>query len=269
MNEGATNNPAEIELVEVSKRFGAASEPAVDRLSLSVGAGEFLVLLGESGCGKTTTLKMINRLLEPSSGEIRISGADILQEDPVLLRRRIGYVVQGIGLFPHLTVGENVGIVPTLMGWEQNKIRRRVDELLELMGLTPAEFIDRDTAELSGGQQQRVGVARALAGRPRIMLMDEPFGALDPLTRDKLQFEFKQLQRQLKLTVVMVTHDMMEAVLLADRIAVMRDGRLVEVGEPAALMRAAQEDYTDALLSAPKEQAEQLSRLMHGGGSDE
>jgi len=264
MDRDANARQAKIELVAVTKSFPESDKPAVNSLDLQVRTGEFLVLLGESGCGKTTTLKMINRLLEPTSGEIKISGWNILNEDPVMLRRRIGYVVQGIGLFPHMTVGENVGIVPALMGWEKIKIAARTEELLELMGLPPAEFVDRVPAELSGGQQQRVGVARALAAEPNIMLMDEPFGALDPLTRDNLQAEFKQIQKRLELTVVMVTHDMMEAVLLADRIAVMRDGTILEIGEPAQLMRNATEEYTSALLSAPKEQARQLAKLMDG-----
>lgn len=254
-----------IALRHVSKAFGNAVPPAVDDLSMSVGSGEFTVLLGESGSGKTTTLKMINRLVEPSSGTILVAGRDISMVDAPELRRGIGYVFQGIGLFPHLTVAENVATVPRLLKWEPHRTAVRVDELLEMVGLSPGDFRDRSPAELSGGQQQRVGVARALAARPPVMLMDEPFGALDPLTRSALQSEFKQLQRRLAFTVVMVTHDMTEALLLGDRIIVMHKGAIVQTGTPHALLSSPANSYVATLMSAPKRQAEFLEELSRPG----
>jgi osmoprotectant transport system ATP-binding protein len=208
-----------IELRALTRRYGGT--PVVDGLSLTVERGELLVLLGGSGSGKTTTLKMVNRLVSPSSGSVLIDGRDTAGLPGHELRRSIGYCFQQIGLFPHLTVGENVAITPSLLGWGADEIRERVDELLAQIELPPEEFRDRMPDALSGGQQQRVGLARALAARPLVMLLDEPFGALDPLTRDRLQQEFQRIRRELSLTAIFVTHDMVEALLLGDRIAVL------------------------------------------------
>lgn len=218
-----------IRLKNISKVFPNGAK-AVRNLSLDIAEGETLVLLGSSGCGKTTTLKMINRLLEPTSGDIEVDGRSILDHDPVELRRSIGYVFQGIGLFPHITIGENVEIVVRLLGWPAAKRRRRALELLELVGLDPADYANRMPDELSGGQQQRVGVARALAADPTYLLMDEPFGALDALTRDSLQQELLALKRKLPKTIVFVTHDIFEALTLGDRIAILHGGELQQVG---------------------------------------
>ncbi len=205
---------------------------------------------------------MINRLIERSSGEILVNGTEVESVDPVELRRGIGYVFQGIGLFPHLSVRANVGMTPQLLGWPRREIDDRVNELLEMVGLPPDEYCGRMPRELSGGQRQRVGVARALAARPSVMLMDEPFGALDPITRDALQTELKRLQRTLNLTVIMVTHDMTEALLLADRIAVMNLGRLEQVGTAHELLTQPATDYVAALTESPKQKADQIEALM-------
>ena len=227
---------AVIQLESVSKRF-PDGHLAVDALSLEIPAGTLCVLVGPSGCGKTTTMKMINRLVEPTSGRILIDGEDILALDPVLLRRRIGYVIQQVGLFPHQTVADNVATVPRLLGWDRSRIKARANELLELVGLDPGRFAQRYPAQLSGGQRQRVGVARALAADPNILLMDEPFGAIDPITRDRLQTEFLRLQAELHKTIVFVTHDVDEAVKLGDRIAVLADGGvLAQYGTPAEVL---------------------------------
>jgi osmoprotectant transport system ATP-binding protein len=225
-------------LAEVSKRFEDGTV-AVDRLDLEVAAGEICVLVGPSGSGKTTTMRMINRLIEPTSGRIYLDGEDVTRVHPVELRRRIGYVIQNVGLFPHLTVADNIGAVPKLLGWDKGRIRRRTAELLELVGLDPDRHARRYPAGLSGGQRQRAGVARALAADPPVLLMDEPFGAIDPITRNRLQAEFLRLQRDLDKTVVFVTHDIEEAVRIGDRIAVLADGgRLEQYDTPAQLLGA-------------------------------
>jgi osmoprotectant transport system ATP-binding protein len=251
-----------ISLEQVSKSYDNEATWAVRDVTLEVASGELVVLLGESGCGKTTTLKLINRLIEMSSGAIAIDNLDILQTDPVTLRRNIGYVFQEIGLFPHMTIAENVGIVPRLLGWSQTDTSERVDELMQLVGLSSAEYGSRFPRELSGGQKQRVGVARALAARPKLLLMDEPFGALDPITRAELTDEFHKLQRDLKLTVVMVTHDMTEALTLADRIAVMKQGRILAIGTPRELLAGGHVPYVEKLLDTPRRQAERLAAVI-------
>jgi osmoprotectant transport system ATP-binding protein len=251
---------AAIELDAVSKRYGDAV--AVDRLSLRVEAGELLALVGGSGSGKTTTLKMVNRLIEPDAGTIRIGGRDARSEPAPLLRRRIGYCFQQIGLFPHLSVAENVAVTPQLLGWTAERIRARVDELLALVELEPAAYRERVPAELSGGQQQRVGLARALAARPEVLLMDEPFGALDPLTRDTLQERFQEIRRALGVTTLFVTHDLGEALALGDRIAVLDRGVLVQVGTPAELLRAPATEGVAHLVASPRRHAERVDALL-------
>jgi osmoprotectant transport system ATP-binding protein len=225
-----------IELRQVSKVFPGSRRYAVDRLTLAVPTGCTCVLIGPSGCGKTTTVRMINRLIEPSAGQILVEGEDVMKVDVVRLRRRIGYVIQQVGLFPHMTIAENVATVPRLLGWPKRKIRERVAEMLALVGLEPAEFLDRAPRQLSGGQRQRVGVARALAADPPVMLMDEPFGAVDPVVRGRLQAEFLDILRRLKKTVVFVTHDIDEAIRMGDLIAVMNEGLLVQFDRPDRLL---------------------------------
>jgi osmoprotectant transport system ATP-binding protein len=249
-----------IDTVGLTKRY--ANVVAVDDLSLHVSEGELLVLLGGSGSGKTTTLKMVNRLIEPSAGRVTIDGQDTGALDAHELRRRVGYVFQRIGLFPHMTVAENVAVTLTLLGWDRMRIRNRVHELLELVELAPSVVRDRWPAELSGGQQQRVGVARALAASPLVMLLDEPFGALDPLTRDRLQQSFLRIRRQLKLTAIFVTHDMVEALLMGDRIAVMNEGRLIQVGTPRELLRFPADEYVRQLMETPTRQARVVETLL-------
>jgi osmoprotectant transport system ATP-binding protein len=216
-----------IRLESVTKRFGSG-EVAVDNLSLEVPAGELCVLVGPSGCGKTTTMKMINRLIEPTSGRIFLGDEEVTHVPVVQLRRRIGYVIQQVGLFPHQTVAQNVATVPRMLGWDRHRVQARVNELLELVGLSPNDHAKRYPHQLSGGQRQRVGVARALAADPPVLLMDEPFGAIDPITRDRLQGEFLRLQAELKKTIVFVTHDIEEAVRMGDRIAILRAGGMLE-----------------------------------------
>lgn len=248
----------------VTKSFGALR--AVDDLSLDIAQGEFVAIVGGSGSGKTTLLRLANRLIEADGGAITIDGEDVTNADPVALRRRIGYVFQSGGLFPHLSVADNIGITPKLLGASAADIATRVDELLELVQLDRAAHRDRLPEALSGGQRQRVGVARALAAKPRIVLMDEPFGALDPLTRDALGDDYRSLHRKLGLTTVMITHDMTEAILLADRIAVMRSGRLLAQGTPNELTKS-DDAYVLELLRTPRRQVERLNALLPQSGA--
>ncbi|MGQ7263715.1 ABC transporter ATP-binding protein [Vreelandella sp. V005] len=235
-----------IELSHVSKRFD--EETAVDDISLRVPKGKFCALVGTSGCGKSTTLRMINRLIEHSDGEIILDGQAIEVYDPVKLRRRIGYVIQHTGLFPHWNVARNIGLVPRLLKWSATEVQARVEELMDLLGLPVGEFAHKYPHQLSGGQAQRVGVARALAADPDILLMDEPFGALDPITREKLQDELARLQARLHKTVVFVTHDMDEALKLADHLVVMREGRIVQQGSPLALLQQPADPFVESML---------------------
>ena len=230
-----------IEVEELTKRFGDAT--AVDGISFEVAKGEVLALVGTSGCGKSTTLRMLNRLVDPTGGRVRIDGQDVMQARLETLRLGIGYVIQGVGLFPHWTVARNIATVPRLMGWDRARVDARVRELMELLQLDPEEFAGKYPSQLSGGQQQRVGVARALAGEPAVLLMDEPFGALDPVTRGRLQDEFAAIQRRRRTTAILVTHDMDEAFKLADRIAVMDAGRILQIDRSEALLRNPREGF--------------------------
>ena len=234
-----------IEIEGLSKAY--SGRRVVDEVSLTVAAGEIAAVVGASGSGKTTLLRMINRLIEPTSGTVRIDGEDTARIPAHLLRRRIGYVIQGHGLFPHRTVAQNIGTVPALLGWDRQRIARRVDDLLALFQLDPTEYRDRLPAELSGGQQQRVGVARALAAEPRLLLMDEPFGALDPIIRAKAQADLLAIQQRFGTTIVLVTHDMEEAMQLGTRIAVMAEGRLLQYAAPAEIIASPANDYVAEL----------------------
>jgi osmoprotectant transport system ATP-binding protein len=249
-----------INFQHVSKQFDGGVL-AVDDVSLDVAEGEFLAIVGGSGSGKTTLLRLANRLIEPSAGRVTVAGEDVSTIDPIGLRRRIGYVFQSGGLFPHMSVADNIGITPKLLGTPAAEITTRVDELLDLVRLDRAAHRDRFPHELSGGQRQRVGVARALAAKPRIVLMDEPFGALDPLTRDALGDDYRELHKRLGLTTIMITHDMTEAILLADRVAVMRAGKLLAQGTPAKLSDST-DPYVGELLGTPRRQAERLQMLL-------
>jgi osmoprotectant transport system ATP-binding protein len=233
-----------IRLEELSKDFPGQQAPAVDRLSLDIPEGEIVILVGPSGCGKTTTMKMINRIIEPTSGRIILDGEDVTKGDADRLRRRIGYVIQRIGLFPHRTIAENIATVPKLLGWDRSRIDARIDELLEVVHMPPGEYRDRYPKELSGGQLQRVGVARALSGDPDVMLMDEPFGAIDPIVRERLQNEFLRLQSEVRKTIVFVTHDFDEAIKMGDRIAILQEGsRLAQYDTPERILTSPANDF--------------------------
>lgn len=241
-----------IRLEKVTKLFPGVAKPAVDALDLTIETGQVCVLIGPSGCGKTTTMRMVNRLIEPTSGRIFVGDRDVTQADPVELRRHIGYVIQQIGLFPHMTIAQNVATVPKLLGWEPARIKARVAEMLELVGLDPAQYLSRYPRHLSGGQRQRVGVARALAADPPVMLMDEPFGAVDPIVRGRLQEEFLAILKRLKKTVILVTHDIDEAIRMGDVVAILRDGRLVQYDTPDRLLAAPVNDFVADFVGADR-----------------
>lgn len=232
-----------LRMENVTKTYKGGKK-AVNHVSLDIKKGEFICIIGPSGCGKTTTMKMINRLIEPSNGKIYINDEDLLTQDAVKLRRKIGYVIQQIGLFPHMTIEENITLVPRLLKWTSSKKSKRAEELLSLVDM-PKDYLKRYPHELSGGQQQRIGVLRALAANPPLILMDEPFGALDPITRDSLQEEFKRLQRSLDKTIVFVTHDMDEAIKLADRIVIMKDGEIVQFDSPEEILRNPANEFVE------------------------
>ena len=250
-----------IAVENVSKTFDGGASFAVRRVSLRVPARTFVAIVGDSGSGKTTLLKTLNRLIEPEEGEVLIDEEPVRTVAPHALRRRIGYVFQGIGLFPHMSIAENIGITPRLIGWPEPEVQARVEELIDLVAL-PRTYLARLPAELSGGQRQRVGIARALAARPYIMLMDEPFGALDPVTRDALGSEYRRLHESMRLTTLMVTHDILEAVLLADRIVVMRAGAIVADGEPHDLLSGHPDPEVRTLMDMPRRQAERVRALV-------
>lgn len=242
---------AKIAFVETTRQYKGASSPAVDAVSFEVPEGAVCMLLGTSGSGKTTLLRMVNRLIEPTAGAIFIDGKNILEENPIELRRRIGYVIQQVGLFPHMTVAENIRITADIAGgWSRQKMNQRVDELLELVGLPPQEYRKRFPRQLSGGQQQRVGLARALATDPAILLMDEPFGALDAITRERMQEELLRIQRGVRKTVLFVTHDVEEAFKLGDQIAVLSEGKLIQLGTPIELLTSPANDFVRKLVGA-------------------
>jgi osmoprotectant transport system ATP-binding protein len=245
-------NAAQIAFRDASKLYPGRSRPAVEKLSLEVPPGEICVLIGPSGCGKTTALKMVNRLITISDGDITIDGRSVKDFDVNQLRRGIGYVFQQIGLFPHMTVEANIGTVPRLLGWSKERIRERARELLALVGLEPNEDLRRYPGEFSGGQQQRIGVARAMAVDPSIMLMDEPFGAIDPITRERLQDDFLRLQREVRKTIMFVTHDIDEAIKMGDRIAIMRDGRLVQYATSDEILASPADEFVASFVGADR-----------------
>lgn len=237
-----------IRFENVTKIYPNTRNSAVDKLDLHVKQGEICILVGPSGCGKTTTMKMVNRLIEPTSGNILINGENINSHDPVELRRNIGYVIQNIGLFPHMTIAENIATVPKEKKWDKERISNRVDELLKLMELKPEIYRNRKPSGLSGGQKQRVGVARALAADPPVMLMDEPFGALDPITRNRIQNEFLHIQEKIKKTILFVTHDIDEAIKMGDKIVVMRKGKIVQLGTPDDILSSPTDEFVENLV---------------------
>lgn len=238
-----------IRLDGLSKRYPGQQRDAVASLDLDIRRGEIVVFVGPSGCGKTTTMKMINRIIEPTTGRILLDGEDVTDANPDQLRRRIGYVIQQIGLFPHLTIGENIATVPKLLGWKKDRIAARVDELLTTVGMDPEEYRDRYPKQLSGGQQQRIGVARALGADPEVLLMDEPFGAIDPITRDRLQNELLRLQAEMRKTIVFVTHDIDEAIKLGDRIVILQEGsRIAQYDTPERILTAPANDFVRSFI---------------------
>ncbi len=242
-----------IKLEKVTKQFPGQVRPAVKELSLEIPDGEICILVGPSGCGKTTTMRMVNRLIEPTSGKILVEGQNVMEMDPIQLRRNIGYVIQEIGLFPHMTISENISTVPRLLNWSKERIAERVDELIHLMGMKPANFRDRYPHELSGGQRQRIGVARALAADPPIMLMDEPFGAIDPITRERLQNEFLRLQKEIRKTIIFVTHDIDEAIKMGNRIAIMQaGGKLEQYGTPDEILSEPANEFVENFVGADR-----------------
>lgn len=254
-------------LENVSKTYKGGKK-AVNNVNLIISKGEFICFIGPSGCGKTTTMKMINRLIEPSAGKIFIDDENIMDQDPVELRRKIGYVIQQIGLFPHMTIQQNISLVPKLLKWPEQQRKERARELLKLVDMGP-EYVDRYPHELSGGQQQRIGVLRALAAEPPLILMDEPFGALDPITRDSLQEEFKKLQKTLHKTIVFVTHDMDEAIKLADRIVILKAGEIVQVGTPDDILRNPADEFVEEfigkerLIQSSSPDVERVDQIMN------
>jgi osmoprotectant transport system ATP-binding protein len=241
-----------IRLEKVTKLFPGVAKPAVDSLDLTIGKGRVCVLIGPSGCGKTTTMRMVNRLIEPTSGRIIVGDRDVTAADPVELRRHIGYVIQQIGLFPHMTIAQNVATVPKLLGWDAARIKARCEEMLDLVGLDPGQYLSRYPRHLSGGQRQRVGVARALAADPPVMLMDEPFGAVDPIVRGRLQDEFLAILKRLEKTVILVTHDIDEAIRMGDVVAIMKDGRLIQYDTPGRLLAAPVDDFVADFVGADR-----------------
>jgi osmoprotectant transport system ATP-binding protein len=248
---GDTDAQPMIRLDELTKHYPGQPHPAVDRISMDIPRGEIIVLVGPSGCGKTTTMELINRLIEPTSGRIFLDGQDVTRDDPDALRRQIGYVIQEIGLFPHLKVSQNIAVVPKMLGWSKKRVNDRVDELLDLVGMDAAGYRDRYPKELSGGQRQRVGVARAMAADPLVMLMDEPFGAIDPITRERLQNEFLRVQQQVKKTIVFVTHDVDEAIKMGDRIAVLGErSRIAQFDTPENILSNPADSYVEDFIGA-------------------
>ncbi|MDO4321717.1 MAG: ABC transporter ATP-binding protein [Lachnospiraceae bacterium] len=242
-----------VEFCDVTKRFSGASEDAVEHVSFQVMEGELITILGTSGCGKTTLMKMVNRLYEPTSGVIKVFGENVMEADPVQLRRKIGYVIQQVGLFPHMTVEKNIAVVPEILGWDKERIHSRVEELLSLVNLDPDVYCTRYPSQLSGGQQQRVGLARALAAYPSIMLLDEPFGAIDAINRTKLQDELLAIHRRGGLTCLFVTHDVTEALKLGDRILIMNQGEIQQFDTPENILHSPANAYVESLLKSVME----------------
>jgi osmoprotectant transport system ATP-binding protein len=251
-DQGSSAAASSVRYENATKRYGDSAEAAVERLNLEVPAGEVCVLVGPSGCGKTTAMRLVNRTVELSEGDVTIGGESVRERDPARLRREIGYVIQEVGLFPHRTIAQNIGTVPRLLGWKKDRIAERTRELMVLIGLDP-ELGERYPAQLSGGQQQRVGVARALAADPPVMLMDEPFGAIDPINRERLQNEFLRLQAEIRKTILFVTHDIDEAIKMGDRIAVMRKGgHLAQFATPAELLMAPADEFVEDFVGADR-----------------